>query len=322
MPFRKSRRNRNEFIPVKDRNPFFYLEHAKVEVDGDCLIFHQMNLDTKVPEVIPFPLATYQAVFFGPGISITHRAMALLASAGTRVIFTGDHLFVYYGNASISTHSSKNLMRQIELFSDSEKKMEVIRRMYRYRFPDTKITDKGLQAFLGMEGNRMTAIYKKEAKRTGVAWNGRSYDINDMDSSTPVNYALSIANHALYGVCASAEVALGYSTAIGFIHHGHMNAFTYDIADLYKAETTIPAAFEAVRDSKEHEDSDALRKRVHQYCHEYFHRARLLKRIPKDIAMLFDLDEEMQEQEILSTQIEVGDGLFHPDATNYGRKKP
>ena len=65
MPFRKSRRNRNEFIPVKDRNPFFYLEHAKVEVDGDCLIFHQMNLDTKVPEVIPFPLATYQAVFFG-----------------------------------------------------------------------------------------------------------------------------------------------------------------------------------------------------------------------------------------------------------------
>lgn len=38
MPFRKSKRNRNELITVKDRNPFFYLEHARVEVDGDCLI--------------------------------------------------------------------------------------------------------------------------------------------------------------------------------------------------------------------------------------------------------------------------------------------
>jgi hypothetical protein len=59
-----------------------------------------------------------------------------------------------------------------------------------------------------------------------------------------------------------------------------------------------------------------------EYCHEYFHRARLLKRIPKDIALLFDLDEEMQEQEILSTPIEVGYRLFHPYATNYGRHKP
>lgn len=76
MPFRKSKRNRNELITVKDRNPFFYLEHARVEVDGDCLIFHQLNPDARTPEIIPFPIATYQAIFFGPGISITHRALA------------------------------------------------------------------------------------------------------------------------------------------------------------------------------------------------------------------------------------------------------
>lgn len=318
MPFRKSKRNRNELITVKDRQPFFYIEHACVEVDGDCLIFHQLNPDTRTPEIIPFPIATYQAIFFGPGISITHRALALIARSGTLAIFTGQDLSVYYGCAAVSTRSSSNLQKQIAFFADPEKKIEIARRMYQYRFPKTKITYKGLQAYLGMEGSRMTGAYKKEAARTGVTWTRREYNTEDMDDSTPINYALSIANHALYGVCAAAEVALGYSTAIGFIHKGHMNSFTYDVADLYKAETTIPAAFEAVRDGKKQEDYDVLRKRVHAYCHKYFHQARILKRIPKDLADLFQQSEETQEEENMATQIDVGDGVFHPDATNYG----
>ena len=321
MPFRKTKRNRNELITVKDRNPFFYLERARVEVDGDCLIFHQLNPDTRTPEIIPFPIATYQAIFFGPGISITHRALALIARSGTLAIFTGQNLSVYYGCAAVSTRSSSNLQKQIAFFADPEKRMEIVRRMYQYRFPATEITYKGLQAYLGMEGSRMTAAYKKEAARTGITWTRRAYNDEDMDDSTPINYALSIANHALYGICAAAEVALGYSTAIGFIHKGHMNSFTYDVADLYKTETTIPAAFEAVRDGKEHESYDVLRKRVHAYCHKYFHQARVLKRIPKDLADLFQQSEESQEVENMATQIDVGDGIFHPDATNYGRKK-
>lgn len=320
MPFRKHKRNRNELITVKDCKSFFYLERARVEVDGDCLIFHQVNPDTNVPEILPFPIATYQAIFFGPGISITHRALALIARSGTLAIFTGQNLSVYYGCADVSTRSSENLQRQIAFYSDPEKRMEIVRRMYQYRFPKTQITAKGLKTYLGMEGNRMTAIYKKEARRTGVTWTKREYNIEDMDDSTPVNYALSIANHVLYGVCAAAEVALGYSTAIGFIHKGHMNSFTYDVADLYKAETSIPAAFEAVRDGKAHEDYDILRKRVHAYCHEYLYRARILKRIPKDLANLFQQSEQEQEQEYLAGQLDIGDGEFYKDATNYGRK--
>lgn len=272
MPFRKSKRNRNELITVKDRQPFFYIEHARVEVDGDCLIFHQLNPDTRTPEIIPFPIATYQAIFFGPGISITHRALALIARSSTLAIFTGQDLSVYYGCAAVSTRSSSNLQKQIAFFADPEKKIEIARRMYQYRFPKTKITYKGLQAYLGMEGSRMTGAYKKEAARTGVTWTRREYNTEDMDDSTPI----------------------------------------------YKAETTIPAAFEAVRDGKKQEDYDVLRKRVHAYCHKYFHQARILKRIPKDLADLFQQSEETQEEENMATQIDVGDGVFHPDATNYG----
>ena len=35
-----------------------------------------------------------------------------------------------------------------------------------------------------------------------------------------------------------------WAVPLGFVHVGHENSFVYDIADLYKAETTIPVAFE------------------------------------------------------------------------------
>ncbi len=40
-----------------------------------------------------------------------------------------------------------------------------------------------------------------------------------------------------------------HTSAIGFIHTGKMLSLVYDIADLYKAEITIPAAFEAVKNN-------------------------------------------------------------------------
>ncbi len=58
-----------------------------------------------------------------------------------------------------------------------------------------------------------------------------------------MNKALSAAHACLYGVVHSVIVALGCSPGLGFIHTGHERSFVYDIADLYKAEVTIPIAF-------------------------------------------------------------------------------
>lgn len=81
----------------------------------------------------------------------------------------------------------------------------------------------------------------------GIPWHKRDYKTADWDSSDAVNRALSAANSILYSVCQAAIYSLGYSSALGFVHTGKMLSFVYDIADLYKAETTIPAAFEAVK---------------------------------------------------------------------------
>ena len=44
-------------------------------------------------------------------------------------------------------------------------------------------------------------------------------------------------------MCHAAIVAAGYSAGLGFIHTGKMLSFVYDVADLYKTETTVPLAF-------------------------------------------------------------------------------
>ena len=48
----------------------------------------------------------------------------------------------------------------------------------------------------------------------------------------------------LYGLAHAVIVALGCAPGLGFVHVGHECSFVYDIADLYKAEVTIPIAVE------------------------------------------------------------------------------
>lgn len=50
-------------------------------------------------------------------------------------------------------------------------------------------------------------------------------------------------------------VALGCSPASGFVHKGHERSSVYDIADLYKAEVTIPIAFKVAAESPD-DDGD------------------------------------------------------------------
>ena len=126
---------------------------------------------------------------------------------------------------------------------------------------------------------------------TGVPWHGRDYKTTSWDESDPINQALSVANVLLYSICHAAIVSLGYSPALGFIHTGKMLSFVYDIADLYKTEITIPAAFEAVKNNINPFDLD-LDVRVR--CRQRLQSLQLMKRIPDDLAWVFDVSVEEQ----------------------------
>ena len=174
--------------------------------------------------------------------------------------------------------------------------MAVVRKMYECRFPTIDLSEYTLQQLRGMEGIRVKQIYKTESKRTGVSWNARKYKTISWEDSDDINKAISYANTILYGICHAAIVTLGFSPGLGFIHTGKMRSFVYDIADLYKADITIPAAFDVVSQSPV-DLYGALRRE----CHKRIRQMRLLQRIPEDISRIFSVSKTIEQEEALST---------------------
>jgi CRISPR-associated protein Cas1 len=138
-----------------------------------------------------------------------------------------------------------------------------------------------MQQLRGREGTRIRNAYKNASKNTGIKWHGREYDPDNYDAGDPVNMALSAAHACLYGVAHSVIVAMGCSPGLGFVHTGHERSFVYDIADLYKAEITIPIAFEVA--AKNPDDIGAATRRA---VRDAISDGKILERTVRDIRFL------------------------------------
>jgi CRISPR-associated protein Cas1 len=214
----------------------------------------------------------------GPGVSITHAAISVLADHGCLVAWCGEQGVRFYAVGMGETRSAANFLHQAAMWARPELRMTVVRRMYQMRFAEKLDPALSLQQIRGMEGLRVRDAYLKTARDTGVPWTGRSYRRDEWNQADPLNRALSAANSCLYGICHAAAVSAGFSPALGFVHTGKMLSFVYDIADLYKTEVTIPAAFRAVA-----EGGDKCERRVRLTCRDLFVTQRLLERIIPDI---------------------------------------
>lgn len=183
------------------------------------------------------------------------------------------------------------LIRQAELVSNHRKHLDVVRKMYQLRFPEEDVSHLTMQQLRGREGSRVRNVYRKASKETGVPWSGRLYRPEDFASGDPVNQALSAAHACLYGLAHAVIVALGCAPGLGFVHVGHECSFVYDIADLYKAEVTIPIAFEVAAQAPE--DLPAVvRRRVRDAMVEHH----ILERMVHDIRWLLLTEEEQTEE--------------------------
>jgi len=184
------------------------------------------------------------------------------------------------------------------------------------RFSDENIDALTMQQLRGREGARVRKIYQSEANRTAVPWKRRDYDTEDFDNSDLINMALSSAHTCLYGIIHAVLVALGCSPGLGFVHTGHVRSFVYDIADLYKAEITIPIAFDVAASNPvdvEAETRHAVRDAV-------FNGA-ILSRCADDVRRLLlpaDSFESEQSSEINVVQLWDGGNSSVVGGSNYG----
>lgn len=232
-------------------------------------------------ETVRVPAALVAVVLLGPGTRVTHGAMQLLADSGTAVCWVGEQGVRMYASGLGPSRGAVLLQRQAYLVSRTKPRLEVARAMYAMRFPGEDVSTLTMQQLRGREGARVRKIYQQQARRHGVAWTGRAYKAGDaFAAGDDLNRLLSAANAALYGLCHAVIVGLGASPGLGFVHTGSATSFVMDIADLYKAEYTIPLAFElAARGLVEERDArTALRDRIA--------RTGLLARIITDVKTL------------------------------------
>ncbi len=272
---------------VRDRISFLYFEHCRIEQDDQAIVVFQEQSKFFVP------CAAISTLLLGPGTSITHAAIKNLADSICEVQWVGEDLMRFYAHGRSGSSNTKRLIHQATLWADSIQHLAVIRRMYLFRFDEPLSEDLTLQQIRGYEGVRVRTLYQHWSKKTGVEWKGRDYKQEDWNAADPINKALSIANTCLYAVCQSALHSVGYSPALGFIHTGKPLSFVYDIADMYKAETTVPAAFEAAAEAYFDLDSVVRRK-----CREKFNDCRLMDRLVQDIDKVLNFGDADETEPI------------------------
>lgn len=275
-------RDLKELSRLEDSLSYLYVDKALVERDINSVVIVRNNVRT------PVPISSLTVLMLGPGTNLTHAAMQVIADSGCLVVWCGENAMRFYGYGMGETRSAERLLRQAEWCMDEEKHLLAVRRMFELRFPDLNLEGKTLQQIRGLEGVRVRETYKVYAHKYGVTWRGRKYNLDEWDQSDELNQAISSANVCLYGLCNAAIISLGYSPGLGFVHTGKMQSFVYDIADLYKSETSVPVAFEVAFSGRTTDISRAVRSCMRRVLRE----RKVLKRIATDLAYIFGMDGE------------------------------
>lgn len=222
---------------ASERISMLYVEKAKIEQSEYGVQIRQGN---KISEI---PITTISCLILGLGTSITHRAVSNIAKAGCSICWMGMEQAVFYAYGEPATNKSKNILKQMHYHESKVLHTEVIHKMYNWRYPNEKIKSASLEELKGFEGKKMRECYSEYAEQYHYDWNGRTYKTDDFDSSDLANKYVTAINHILYAITQAVIQIMGYSPSIGFIHTGHIAAFTFDISDLFKEEITIPLAF-------------------------------------------------------------------------------
>lgn len=273
---------------IKDRITFVYVERCKISRDNGAITVH----DEQGTKAIPAAMIT--TLLLEPGTDISHRAVELIGDAGVTIIWVGEHGVRFYASGRALTNHSTLLLKQAKYVSNEKLHVQVARKMYQLRFPEEDVSKLTMQQLRGREGSRIRKIYKQQSEKWNVKWNGRNYDPEAYEKGDTVNKSLSAGNACLYGIAHAVICALGCSPGLGFVHVGHELSFVYDIADLYKAEITIPIAFEIASGLIEDVDGETRRK-----VRDALKNGKILDRMVHDIKWLFS--DDFKEEDYQST---------------------
>ena len=232
-------------LPHADRHGLLYLERGQLSVEDGCLRFIAAGSPLVIAGDYRIPHQAVSLVLLGPGSTVSHDALRLLARHGTGLSAIGEDGVRLYTAQPLMPDQSALARAQMRAWGDAKgARMMVARRMYAWRLGEV-LPHRDITVLRGIEGARVKEIYRLTAERIGIRWNGRRYDRSNPLSADLPNQAL---NHAASAVEAAAAIAVAATAAIpqlGFIHEDSGQSFILDIADLFRDELTVPCAFKA-----------------------------------------------------------------------------
>jgi CRISPR-associated protein Cas1 len=256
-------------IAMKERISLIFIEYGEIDVlDGSFVVIDKTGVRTHIP------VGSIACIMLEPGTRVSHRAAALAARVGTLLVWVGEAGVRLYASGQPGGARSDRLLYQAKLALDEDARLKVVRKMYEFRFKEKPPERRSVQQLRGIEGARVRKMYELFAKRYGVTWKHRNYDVEEWGSGDLPNRCVSSATACLYGITEAAVLAAGYAPAVGFIHTGKPLSFVYDIADLFKFDTVVPVAFKIAA-----ENPDNPERAVRLACRDMFRKTKLLEKI-------------------------------------------
>jgi CRISPR-associated protein Cas1 len=245
-------------IPHKDRHGLIWLSRGALVVEDGTLRFVRGpgptvgNPLSEGDYAIPFQMLS--VILLGPGSTVSHDALRLCARHGTAIAAVGEDGVRAYTAPPLIPDRSGLARRQARVWADAEgTRLDIARRMYAWRLGEI-LPHTDIATLRGIEGSRVRQMYKLQAQRFGITWAGRRYDRENPTAADLPNQAL---NHAASAIQAAAVIAVAATATIpqlGFIHEDAGQSFVLDIADLFRDEITVPAAFAAVVEAAKRPD--------------------------------------------------------------------
>ena len=238
-------------VPHADRHGLLWLSRGALTVQDGTLRFERhagpdqgSSLD-KGDYGIPFQ--SLSMILLGPGSTVSHDALRLMARHGTALVAVGEDGVRCYTAPPLLPDTSDIARRQMRAWGDPDgSRMTIARKMYALRMGEL-LPQQSLDALRGVEGARMKKTYKTLAQRYGIPWWGRRYDrANPMAADIP-NQAINHASVAVTSAAVIAVTSVGAIPQLGFIHEHSGDAFALDIADLFRDTVLLPAAFKSAR---------------------------------------------------------------------------
>jgi len=274
-------------IPHADRHGLIWLERGELCVIDGCLNF-LTGKDSLTPNSIQVPHQAVSMILLGPGSTVTHDALRLLARHGTLMAAVGKDGVRSYTAMPLLPDRSDIARRQAELWGSPRRRISVARHMYALRLGEV-LPHRDLDTLRGIEGARVKATYRLMAERYGIEWKGRRYDRSNPIAADIPNQAI---NHAATAVQAAAAIAVQSVAAIpqlGFIHEDSGQSFVLDIADLFRDSVTLQIAFAAAKKSEA--DSQTIDRLVRREAATVFRKQRVIPSMIDSIKKVIRMEE-------------------------------